>query len=132
MFYLLLIGTFLIALLVSAFVARIFRKSILSILNRLLDPDIAVSWLRYLMFAIYVVGVSSGVHIWDLEKYLPRPGDEEFVPYMLTTERWVLEIYDTIINSLQGTAMMLLVFFIVALIGFVLLRFQEIRFSKKD
>ncbi|MDY6901026.1 MAG: hypothetical protein SWZ49_23535, partial [Cyanobacteriota bacterium] len=45
----------------------------------------------------------------------------------LTTERWVLEVYRTIIGSLQGIAWLLLIFFIFALIAFVIVRIFELR-----
>ncbi len=44
---------------------------------------------------------------------------------MLTTDRWVLEIYRTIVGTLQATAWMLLVVFLVALIAFVIVRAFE-------
>lgn len=45
----------------------------------------------------------------------------------LTSARWVLEVYRTIIDAMQGIAWMLLVFFIFALIAYVLVRFVESR-----
>jgi len=39
----------------------------------------------------------------------------------------VLEVYRTIIESLQGLALVLLVFFVVALIAFVIVRAFELR-----
>jgi hypothetical protein len=45
----------------------------------------------------------------------------------LTASRWVLEIYRTIIETLQGIASMLLVFFIFALIAFVIVRVFELK-----
>ena len=84
------------------------------------------------MFAIYVVGISSGVRIWDLEKYItPRTAKDAQI-IELTRDRWVLEVYRTIIDVLQGIAEVLLVFFIVALIAFVLVRISELRRAKAD
>jgi len=75
--------------------------------------------------AIYVVGISSGVRIWSLENYItPRSNT---TPVELTRDRWVLEVYRTIIESLQGLAWVLLVFFVVALIAFVIVRAFELR-----
>ena len=45
----------------------------------------------------------------------------------LTTERWVLEVYRTLIGTLQTTAWMLLVFFLFALIAYVVVRIGERR-----
>ena len=49
----------------------------------------------------------------------------------MTTERWVLEVYRTIIETLQGIAWMLLVFFIFALIAYVIVRGFELRQGKR-
>ena len=45
----------------------------------------------------------------------------------LTPERWTLEIYRTIIESLQSIAWMLLVFFLVSLGMYVVVRIFEMR-----
>lgn len=128
MFITLLAVTFFIALAVSFIVARMFTSPIDRILNRIISDDISAAWLKYLKFAIYVVGISSGVRIWDLEKYITpmrRPAEEGVIE--LTTQRWVLEVYRTIIETLQGIAWMLLVFFIFALIAYVVVRIFESR-----
>ncbi len=70
MFIVLLIITFLISLLVCFIVARIFNKPIQGILNRLIEDNISGAWLTFLKFAIYVVGISAGVGIWQLERYI--------------------------------------------------------------
>lgn len=129
MFISLLIITFLIATLVSFLVARLFRNSITSILERIVGRDFSYGWWRYLTFAIYVVGISGGVRVWDLEKYItPRPEEAEAI--ILNPERWTLEIYRTILGSLQGIAWMLLVFFVFALIAYVIVRGMEMRHGK--
>jgi hypothetical protein len=48
----------------------------------------------------------------------------------LTTERWGLEIYRTIIETLQSIAWMLLIFFVVTLIAYVIVRGREVRRSE--
>jgi hypothetical protein len=50
----------------------------------------------------------------------------------LTTERWVLEVYRTLIGTLQSTAWMLLVFFLFALIAYVVVRIGERRATTSD
>lgn len=91
--------------------------------------EIYTAWIRYLLFALYVVGISAGVRVWDIQRYIlpPKKGDAEIL--VLNAERWVLEIYRTIIGSLQGIAWMLLVFFMIALIAFVIVRMAEMRRS---
>ncbi|MGE5390433.1 MAG: hypothetical protein ACM3PE_05145 [Deltaproteobacteria bacterium] len=127
----LLAVTFVIALLVCFITSRLFNRSLDSILNRLIPEDISKSWLRYLNFAIYVVGISAGVRVYQLQQYFtPQFTGEkgQAVVTALTKERWALEIYSTIIGTLSGIAWMLLVFFVIALIAYVIVRIFE---SKK-
>ena len=133
-FFALLFVTFIISLVVSLIAVRAFAGPIEAILNRIINDAISEAWVRYLKFAIYVVGISGGVRINSLERYvLPqayprRPGAAiETVPKAieLTTQRWVLEIYRTIIQPLQSIAWMLLVFFVIALIAYVIVRIFE-------
>ena len=128
MFIALLGVTLLVSLVVSLIVVRSFSKPLDSILNRIIADEISSAWLRYLKFAIIVVGVSAGVRIYELEKYItPWRGDKEQRIVQLTNDRWVLEIYRTVIETLQGIAWMLLVFFCIALIAYVIVRIAELK-----
>ena len=125
----LLLVTFLVAVVVSFGVAALFRNSLRTILNRILSPELSGAWNRYITFAIYVVGVSGGVRIWEIEKYItPRVENETLI--VLNADRWLLEIYRTIIATLQSTAWMLLVVFAVTLIAVVIVRGQEMKHGK--
>jgi hypothetical protein len=127
MFLTLLLVTFAISLLVATIVVYFFSGPIQAILSRVLMDDVSKAWARYLYFAIYVVGVSTGVRIWDLEKYItPVTTGGVMAPVPeLNQDRWVLEVYRTIIESLQGLAMLLLAFFIIALVAFIVVRIVE-------
>lgn len=130
MFITLLVVGFAISLAVCVFVVRIFATPIQDILKRIIPDDISMAWAKYLRFAMYVVGISSGVQIWNLERYVnPAPGQRaEAIP--LTADRWILEVYRTIIDTLQGLAWVLLVFFVIALIAYVIVRSFESRKPK--
>jgi len=129
MFLSLLIVMFAVALATAAIVARLFDRPVAAILARLVTDEFAAAWHRYITFAIYVVGISGGVRIWTLEQYLnPRGKDEP--PLALTAQRWTLEIYRTILETLQSTAWLLLAFFLVALIAYVIVRGQELKHGK--
>lgn len=130
MFLSLLGITFIVSLAVCFIVAKLFAKPIDGILERIVASDIAYAWTKYLKFAIYVVGISGGVRIHYLENFL-REQTEHFTPPVLSIERWVLEIYRTIIESLQSIAWMLLVFFVFALIAYVIVRAFELRAKSK-
>ncbi len=126
MFLTLLVVNLTVAFVVCIIIAKIFKTPINNILRRLVAEDIYSSWSRYIVFAIYVVGISGGVRLWDLEKYVtPRTKDETILE--LTSDRWVLEIYRTVIGTLQGNTWMLLVFFIFALIAYVIVKGKQTR-----
>lgn len=128
MFLGLLLITFVLALSVSLGVARMFKDPLDRILKRIIADEISDAWLKYMRFAILVVGVSSGVRIYELEKYItPATFVKDSQAVQLTFDRWVLEIYRTIIETLQGIAWMLLVFFVFALIAYVIVRLAEMR-----
>jgi hypothetical protein len=122
----LLIAMFAVSVVTAAVVARLFDRSIAAILARLVTDEFSVAWQRYIKFAMYVVGISGGVRIWTLEQYVgPRSPTGE-VP-LLTANRWVLEIYRTILGTLQSIAWVLLAFFLIALVAYVIVRGQEMR-----
>ena len=137
MFLTLLAVTLGVAFATAAVVATVFRQPVARILSRIIADDISDAWRKYITFAIYVTGVSGGVRIWDLEKYITPEripvrrleSGEELVAKVveLTPERWVLEVYRTLIGTLQSIAWMLLVFFVFALIAYVVVRLGERR-----
>jgi hypothetical protein len=128
MFLTLLLVTLLVALATAGVVVALFRRPIRQILDRIIGAELAPAWQRFLLFAIYVVGVSSGVQIWKLEQYIraePGPSGPGRPPFALNAESMGLEVYRTILQVLQGVAWALLVFFVVALAAFVFLRRGE-------
>ena len=70
MFITLLIVTFVLSILVCSIIAKLFSNSLKKILERLTEPAISESFRKYILFAMYVVGISSGVRIWELERYI--------------------------------------------------------------
>jgi hypothetical protein len=129
MFMLLLLLTFSLALALSALVMRTFTAPIGSILKRIIADDISTAWLKYLKFAILVVGTSAGVRIRELEKYAAPLRSDSMKLTDFTVDRWVIEILRTAIETLQGIVWMLLVFFLFALIAYVIVRIAELKFG---
>lgn len=129
MFFSLLLATFAIALVVSLVVVKAFSRPVRGILDRIIDDSISAAWHRYITFAALVVGISGGVRIYSLERYIQPEqhpeGDSQ--PLALTAERWTLEIYRTVIECLQSMAWMYLVVFLFALIAYVIVRIAERR-----
>ncbi len=129
MFLLLLFATFVAAAAVSFAVMWLFTKPIDGVLRRIIDDEISAAWSKYMKFAILVEGVSSGVQLRDLEKYIsPTLGGREVQSAAWPGfERWIFELYRAAIETLQGIAWMLLVFFVFALIAYVIVRIGEMR-----
>lgn len=129
MIILLLVITFAVAFGVATIIVLAFNRPIDGILKRIVPPELSYAWARYLRFAIYVVGIAGGVQVWNLEKYLTvqQPATEIV---QLTSERWMLEIYNTVIGTLQSAAILLLVFFVFALIAIVIVQLFESRTAK--
>ena len=129
MFFALLLLTLGVALLTASIVVLFFKKPVRQILDRIVGEDLASGWQRFLLFAIFVMGVSSGVQIWKLEQYLrtdPGAPPGARVP-ALDGPSIALEVYRTIIQTLQGVAWALLIFFVVALIAHAIVRRREAR-----
>lgn len=122
----LLLTTFLVAFAVASLVVFIFNKPIESILRQVLPAELSPAWAKYLRFAIYVVGIGGGVRVWDLEKYMIAQEPYKVI-VKLTPERWLMELYQTIIGTLQSITILLLVFFVFALIAVVIVRLFEPR-----
>lgn len=130
MFLTLLAVTLVLSAAVAWGVTWMFSRPIERILTRIIADDISKAWLRYMQFATLVVGVSSGVRIHELERYITAQQwmeKDKAQIIALTTERWVLEVYRTVIETLQGIAWMLLAFFAVALLAYVIVRLSELK-----
>ena len=109
---------------------QVFRRPIDSILQRIVADKISAAWSRYLRFALYVVGISGGVRIYQLEKYV-SPRGKDHPALQLNMDRWVLELYRTVIEAMQAMAWMLLVFFVCALFAYLIVRVVERRQNLK-
>ncbi|MGD8934081.1 MAG: hypothetical protein PVF35_04835 [Gammaproteobacteria bacterium] len=129
MFFTLLFVTFTLSIAVSFGVVKTFDKPVASIFKRIIQDQIAGVWQKYITFAAYVVGISGGVRIYQLERYISAPHKDTEV-LVLNSERWTLEVYRTIIETLQSLAWMYLVVFIFALIAYVIVRGFELKHQK--
>jgi len=132
MFYYLMIVNFIVAIGVSFVVVKLFSKSIDNIMQRIIKDPISITWARYTKFAGLVVGISSGIRIHEMEKYITPVIYDKENNYIveLTQERWFLEIFRTVIETLQGLAWMMFVFFVIALFAYVIVRFSELKYTK--
>ena len=129
MFFTLLFVTLVLAVAVSFGVVKAFDKPVASIFARIVQDSISLVWQKYIRFAAYVVGISGGVRIHQLERYVSAPQkDAELL--VLNAERWTLEVYRTIIATLQSLAWMYLVVFLFALVAYVIVRGRELKHAK--
>ncbi len=125
MFLLLMLVSLVVAVATTTLVILFFRGSISGILGRIVADPVAAAWRRYVSFALLVVGISSGVSLWTLERYVQAPGNVPVqtspptlaaFPAPVTTEAWVFEVYRTVLGSLRGLSGALLLFFGIALV----------------
>jgi hypothetical protein len=121
----LLVITFVLSLVIACLIAWFFRKPITNIMARIIGEPLGLAWVRYVLGAIVVVGVGGGVRPWDYEKYI-TPVKDQALP-VLNSDRWVLEIYRTVIGTAQAITWMLLLFFVFALIAYVVVRASEMK-----
>jgi hypothetical protein len=126
MFFTLLAVTFAASFLTCFIVSLVFKKPVNEILSRLVGEAIYKAWTKYLTFAIYVTGLSGGVRVWEYERYVFPQGEDKTI-IELNLERWSLELYRTIIGTLQAVAWMLLVFFVFALVAYVIVKGRELK-----
>ncbi len=131
MFFALLAVTFLLAAAVSFIVVRSFKGPVSTIFRRIIQDPVSSVWERYITFAGLVVGVSGGVRIYQLERYINPPYKNQRV-LSLNAERWTLEVYRTVIETLQSLAWMYLVVFVFALMAYVLVKGFEMRQIRRD
>jgi hypothetical protein len=122
----LLVVTLAVALAAGTVAALVFLRPMRRILQRIVADDITSAWVRYLVFAMYVVGVGGGVNIRQIERYITAQGGAA-EPLVLTLDRWIIEIYSSGIGALGAITWLLLVFFVFALIAYVVVRALELK-----
>ncbi len=118
MVYLLLLFSLLVSLLAGMIVHLIFKKPLQNILKGLFPEEIYEGWYRYIIFAIYIVGISSGVKIWKINEYIENAAE-------LTKTKFFISIYDSLIQAFMGTVWLLFVFFMFTMIAYVIVRLVE-------
>jgi hypothetical protein len=132
MFVALFAVSFVLALALSITVAWISREAIDSILRRFVtDFAVRAGFEKYIRFAIVVVGISGGTRVRVLQEYLAASDlNKAAMATQLTQEFWVMEIYRTILGTLEGIATLLLVCIFMALIAPVVVRMLKLEPAK--
>ncbi|POZ63292.1 hypothetical protein [Chromobacterium alticapitis] len=132
MFYVLFATILAVAAVAAIAAARFFDPAVAKILGRAIGEELAFAWRKYVFFAIVVSGISGGVRPWSLERYLaPAPGKGS-TQLALGGERWMLELFQAFISTLQSIAWVVLLFFLCAMLAYVIMRAVEFRRIEAD
>ncbi|OWY40784.1 hypothetical protein CEK28_00470 [Xenophilus sp. AP218F] len=132
MFYALFAAILLLVISTSVLAARFFDPAVNRILGRTLGQELADAWRKYVFFAIVVSGISGGVRQWSLQQYLPQAVGKGNNQLQLSGERWLLELFNAFINTLQSIAWVMLLFFLCAMLAYVIMRAIELRRSENE
>src|SRR5436305_875185 len=110
MFIALFAASFVLALVLSATLAWLSREAMDAILRRfVVDPVVRGGFEKYIRFAIVVVGISSGTRVRPLQEYISAADwNKPALQAALTQEFWTLELYRTVMGTLEGVAGLLL------------------------
>lgn len=130
MFYIMVFGNLFLSFLVSMLVMYFFSPSIFKILKEIVVDSISVAWGKYIQFAGIVVGISSGVNVYQFNGYINDDGKAKVLK--LVPEKIVLTLYDTIISTLQGLSWMFLLFFVTSLIAYIISKKNNKKNEKKE
>ena len=129
MFLTLILATFVLAVLTSLVVERAMRKPVSEILSKIVG-DLAGAWQKYVSLGIYVMGISWGAPVGRLREYI-RVDSEFLKREPLDMPHMALNMYETVIETLQGVTTLLLAFFVFTMIAYVIVRGLEVRAEKK-
>jgi len=126
--------SFLLALGLSLTIAWISREAIESILRRFVTDFVTRSGFeKYIRFAIVVVGISGGTRVRALQEYISAASyNKAAMEKALTQEVWVMEMYRTILGTLESVVFLLLFCIFLALIAPVVVRMFKAEPPKTD
>lgn len=126
MFFTLLFVLLGVSAVITILVVLFFKKYIQAILKRLIGEPLYKSWEKFIIFALFVVGISSTVNPHRLEKYVLKRNTDQIITE-LSADAWFLEIYQTMLTVLSSLSVSLMSFFIIALIAFIIVRGLELK-----
>ena len=128
MFVVLFLVTFFLAFAISSGVAWAGKEPIEGILHHFFSLNVTNAMSKYLRLAVVLIGVSSGARIRVLEEYIgASPANKLQMTDALTQEFWVVELYRTCITTLEGILWLLLLFSLVVLAAYWMMRKSALR-----
>lgn len=128
MFVALFGASFLLALVLSVTIAWLSREAIDTILRRFVAGSVVRrGFEKYIRFAIVVVGISGGTQVKPLQEFISASQyNKAALQAALTQEFWAMELYRTVMGTLEGTAGLLLICIFLALIAPAVLRMLKV------
>jgi hypothetical protein len=109
-FYALFFVQLAVAFAASLVAAVLFDRATGAVFVRSFGEEVGRGWRWLVRFSVLVVGVASGVRLYELERY----AEEGRAPGLNAAE-WLLEVYRTAIGALESVVWALLLFFLVIL-----------------
>lgn len=120
MFVVLFLGTFVLALALAATIAWASKELIVGILRHFFASHISVAFGKYLQLAIILVGVTAGTRVHALQEYISAPEiNKPGMLAQLTQEFWVMELYRTVVGTLEAILWLLLLFALVIVLAVI-------------
>lgn len=108
MFVTLLLANVAASLLVCLAITLVFYLPLARLLKSRFSEEAASVWMKFALFAVFAAGISVGTRIWDIERYAdPRATGA------ISQDLIALEVYKTVIATLQVGALLLFVLLLV-------------------
>lgn len=104
MFVTLLLANLAASLLVCLAAVLIFRLPLAKVLKDRFSEDAAAVWMKFILFTVFVIGISVGTRIWEIERYAEPQRSVTISQNLLA-----LEVYKTVIATMQVSAVLLFV-----------------------
>lgn len=109
--YALLITMISVSLLTAMATRYAFMPWLNRVLDRLASKPMAQAWQRCLNWAIILVGLQGGIHIWTLENLALS---KKQIPFNTNPMYWILEIYRAFIDTAQSCIWVIILFLLAA------------------
>ena len=123
MFVVLFLVTLVVALGVSYIIAKASNHPIESVLHHFFAPHLSAAFAKYLQLAILLVGVCAGARVRALQDYISAPDyNKPAMLEQLTQEFWVMELYRTVIGTLEGILWLIFLFALAVIVAVVIMR----------
>jgi len=102
-----------VSLLTALTTSYVFMPWLKRVLDRLTSQPLAQAWQRCLNWAIILVGLQGGIHIWELENLALS---KKQIPFNTNPMYWILEIYRAFIDTAQSCMWVIILFLLVAFV----------------